>query len=220
LNSIKDAELSLENARISLQELFKSPDQSKILQARNNITQSTESLAVSEKELVNLKVSQENARTKASQDTENARKDLETARANLEILVREKDQNLGNTVSTKNTTIRNVEDSFRTYLIEMDRINTDADYILGVTDQNARKNDDFEIYLSARNPQFRNEASTLLIQSILNINALRDVVANYDFSGDRSTIIDILEQFLAGYEGIFQMTDALYRVAENSIESV
>jgi F0F1-type ATP synthase membrane subunit b/b' len=130
LNSIKDAELSLANARISLQELFKSPDESRTLQAKNNITQSTESLAVSEKELENLKVSQENARTKASQDIENARKDLETAKKNLEILVREKEQSLGNTVSTKNTTIKNTEDSFKTYLLEIEKMNTDADYIL------------------------------------------------------------------------------------------
>jgi hypothetical protein len=37
--------------------------------------------------------------------------------------------------------------------------------------------------------------------------------------GDRDTIIDILKQILNAYDDAYKMTDALYRTAENSVES-
>jgi predicted S18 family serine protease len=100
------------------------------LSSQNSITNAENSLATAQKELENLKISQENAKNKALQDLDNSKKDLDTAKINLEILKKEKDQSFGNTLSSKNTTIKNTEDSFKSYLLEIEKINTDADYVL------------------------------------------------------------------------------------------
>jgi ATP-dependent protease HslVU (ClpYQ) ATPase subunit len=55
---------------------------------------------------------------------------LELAKKDLEILIKEKNQSLSNTTSSKTTTIKNTEDSFKTYIAEIDKIITEADYVL------------------------------------------------------------------------------------------
>jgi hypothetical protein len=51
------------------------------------------------------------------------------------------------------------------------------------------------------------------------LNTLKTVVNDYDYSGNRDVIIGILNQFSNAYNDIYDMTDALYRTAEYSVES-
>ncbi|MDR1944860.1 MAG: hypothetical protein LBQ59_01930 [Candidatus Peribacteria bacterium] len=83
---------------------------------------------------------------------------------------------------------------------------------------NKNRNDDYEIYLSAKDSNYKNEATILLNQSILNLNSLKTAIDNYDYSGNRDEIVQILQQFYDEYDLVYKMSDALYNAGEYSIE--
>lgn len=225
-NNIRDAQISLENARISLDQLYKWPDDSQIMSSKNAITNAENALSTAEKELENLKINQKNTIDKQLEDIQNSKKELESskstlelAKRDLEILIQEKWQNLDNTLSNKNTTIKNTEDSFKTYIVEIERLILEADYILWVSEENSTKNDSFEIYLWAKNSAYKSKASSLLLNLIAEFDVLEKKVNAYDYSWDIDEIILILKDFEKIYNDLYEMEDALFRTWENSIVS-
>lgn len=239
VNNIKNAELTLQNAEISLQELYKWPDESNILQAKNTITKAEEWVLISQEQLEILKINQENTKNKALEDIENLRKDwdnskadleamkkdLETAKNNLEIsqkelelLQKNQNQTFNSTIFNQETTIKNIENTLKDYLAEVDTINTEADYILWVSETNVKKNDDFEIYLWAKNTNYKSQASSFLNQSLQNYKDLKKLVNSYDYSWNKDDLIEILDKVLNTYNWLYQMTDTLYYTIENSVE--
>lgn len=226
MNNIKDAQISLDNARLSLTQLYELPDESKIQQSKNSISQAQNTLDTAKKELENLKVSQENTKQKQLDDIENLKKELESSKKSLSIalielenLKKEKNQSLDNTISNKNTTIKTTEDSFKTYINEIDKIITETDYILWVTEKNSKMNDSYEIYLWAKNSSLKSEANIALSKSISLFDDLKILVNNYDYSWNKERMISILGEVSSMYESIYDLTDLLYLVGENSVES-
>ena len=160
------------------------------------------------------------------EDIDNSKKELasseaslELAKKDLDILIKEKGQNLNNVVSNKNTTIKNAEDSFKSYLVEVEKAMLEADYILWITEKNSHLNDTYEIYLWAKNSSYKSKASNELSNLIWKFNTLSDKVNSYDYSWDRDKIISLLNEFQSLYDDLYNTEDALFRTWENSISS-
>lgn len=226
LNTIKDAQISLDNAKISLSQLYDTPDESKIMSSKNSITNAENSLNSVTKELENLKISQENAIKKQSEDIENSKKELQSsknslslAKTELENLIKEKQESLDNTISNKSTTIKNIEDSFKTYLIEIEKMILEADYILWVTDKNASLNDYYEIYLWANNSSYKLKASNLLLNNFSSFYDIQKQLNSYDYSWEKEKIIELSNSFKNIYNEIYDMEESLFKTAENSVVS-
>ena len=67
-DDIESAKLSLQNAQISMTQLYDDEDESKIMSAQNSITNATTSLNIAKKELENLLISQASSLTEKQND--------------------------------------------------------------------------------------------------------------------------------------------------------
>ncbi len=226
-DSIEEAKISLENAKISLKQLYEVVDESKIIQAKNSITTSDNSLKNSKVEFENLKVIQKNSLDKMLEDIETSKKalkqsksSLELLKSELEILKKEKENSLDNTNINKGTTITNIEESFRTNLVEIEKIIEESDYIMWVSTDNKNKNDDFENYLWAKNTSIKNTAETNLRESINLNTALKISLNNYEYTWNKEDIELLLKDYLVIFNKLYETTDTIYKTVENSILSV
>lgn len=226
-DSIDEALISLDNAKISYEQLFDEADKTQILQAQNSITTAENNYIIAKKELENLKNTQANSIENLEKNIETAKKELESAvssmelaKKELETTKKEQSNSLNNTVSNKSTTVQNIEDSFSTNLTEIEKIIEQSDYIMWVTNENKEKNDSFEDFLWAKNGTIKNEAVSSLLESITLYKKLKQDVASYNYNWDNEAIKTLLKQFSATYQKLATTTDLIYKTLENSVESV
>lgn len=225
-DTIEEAKISLENSEISLEQLYEGPDETNILQSKNSITSAENSLELAKIEFENLKVTQKNSLDKLLENIETSKKELESsnsslelAKSDLEILKKEKDNSLSNTNTSKSTTITNIEDNFKNYLLDLESIIEESDYIMWFTQENKDKNDDFENYLWIEDWVSKSNAKTNLLKLISSYSEIEKKVNLYDESWDREKIIIILNSFIEIYTLAYNTSDFIYKTADASIVS-
>lgn len=211
-NSVKQAKLSLEDAKITLQQLYDSPDESQILQSKKIIESTKNSIEIAKEELQILSQTQTNSLNSQENEIENARKELE-------LTIKEQENSLSNTTSNKSTTIKQIENSFTSDLTSISKIIEQLDYILWVTDTNKSKNDNYEMYLWAKNSTYKTQSESSLIKSISSYNWLKILVDSYDYSWDAIKIQGILTEYKKVYDFLENSTDLTYKTLENTISS-
>lgn len=230
-NSVSQAQINLDNAKITLQELYKAVDESKILQAKNTIKSTEDSIEIVTKQLENLKVTQSNDIYNQEKNIETSKKDLENLKTNLEtaktdLETAEKDlsytqksqeNSLSNTESNKSTSIKQIEASFSRELTSISKMIEQMDYILWVTESNKHKNDDYEMYLSAKDTTYKTQAENALLSAISSYKNLSEIINTYDNSWDISKLKSILTSIQNTYKILVNATDLTYKVLENSI---
>jgi len=226
-DSIEDAKISLENSQINLKQLYEKADESKILQARNSITNNQNSLDLAKKELENLKITQDNSLEKLLENIETSKKELENSKSSLDLvkkeletLKKEKQNSLDNTSSNKSTTIQNIEDDFKISLVEIDKIIEESDYIMWVTKANKKKNDDYDDYLWTKDSVIKSKAKKSLLNSISLRYNLKNSLEKYDYSWDKTKILILLEEYLKVFDSLYNTTDLIYQTLENSIVNI
>ncbi len=225
-DSIDEAEINLENANLSYDQLFDDPDESQILQAKNSITTAENSYLIAQKELENLKTTQSNSINQLEKQIETSKKELDSSKVTLELTKKElettkKEQlnSLGNTVSNKSTTIQNIEDSFKTNLTEIEKIIEQSDYIMWVTPENEAKNDKYESFLWAKNAEIKSKATYTLSESISLYTKLKTDLNKYNYDWNIESIKVLLKEFTTTYQKLAEATDYIYKTLDNSIES-
>lgn len=233
LNSVTEAEINLENAKIALDELYEPADQSKILQSQNSIQNSKNSIAIAKKELETLVTTQANTIEDTKNDIINLKKDLETSKnslelskndlelskKNLELTQKQQTNSLSNTTSNKLNTITQVENNFASDLTSISKIIEQVDYILWVTDANKTKNDSYEVYLWAKNVTYKSQAETALYSSIWAFELLSKSVKEYEKNWNIDKIKELLWEFKNIYSILETTTDFTYKTLENSVVS-
>lgn len=225
-SSIKESELNLENAKLSLRQLYEWPDESQILQSKNTILTAENNLTISQKELENLKRNNLNSLSDTEKNIEFAEKELsiliswyEITKSELETLKKEQLSNLNSSVANKGTTIIDIEDGFRSSIAQIWEIILEADYILGISDENEEKNDSFEMFLWAKKSSIKTTAEFSLWATIDSYEAIEKKYAIYDNSWERQKLLSLLTGFLSVYNQLYTSIDSLYETLENSIPS-
>ncbi len=225
-SSIKESELNLENAKLSLRQLYEWPDESQILQSKNTILTAENNLTISQKELENLKRNNLNSLSDTEKNIEFAEKELsiliswyEITKSELETLKKEQLSNLNSSVANKGTTIIDIEDGFRSSIAQIWEIILEADYILGISDENEEKNDSFEMFLWAKKSSVKTTAEFSLWATIDSYEAIQKKYATYDNSWERQKLLSLLTGFLSVYNQLYTSIDSLYETLENSIPS-
>lgn len=211
--NIEDAKLNLENAKISLKQLYESADDSKIKQAKNNISVLESNYNIGLQELKNLKISQQNSISKLQSDIDTQKKELENTK-------KEKDNLLNTKVSSKNTTITNIEDSFKNYLLDIDNAIESSDEILWVSTKREKNNDNYENYLWAKNTALKSTSEKQLLNSITLYNNLIKDVDKYSYKWDSDEIKLLLNKYLKLFNSLYETTNNLYKTLDNSVVSV
>lgn len=246
-NSVKQAELSLEDAKIALTQLYDTADESQILQSKKTIESTQNSIDIAKQELETLKQTQTNTLSSLQKDIDNAKSDLEIskkslevskkeletsktslelskndlelAKKELELTIQEQENSLSNTTSNKSTTIKQIENSFVSDLTSISKIIEQLDYILWVTEANKNKNDGYETFLWAKNSVYKTEAESALSKSISEYIILKNVVYSYGYTWDINEIKNILKEFKNVYNSLEDSTDLTYKTLENTIGS-
>ncbi len=226
-DSIETARISLTNANLDYQELYEDKDESDLTSAKNSIIQSENAYKIAQKELENLKISQNNKIEQSLQNIQNLQTDissdevnLEIAEKNLEIFIKQNSQSLNNSQSSKSTTILNMENDFLSYLWDIKIIIDQADQILWITDKNKDLNDDYDQYLSAKNTGLKYDAKQSLRENLQELETLKVLINNYDYSWEKEKISEILTNILNIYSHSYETLDSLYEAVDSSIVSV
>lgn len=232
-NSVKEAQINLDNANIALKQLYEWADESQIKQSQNSISNTKKSIEIAKEELENLKISQANSIESLEKNIENSQKDLASSEKSLELLKKdlelayseveitksEQSNTLSNTVSNRNTTLKQIEDSFSTELTNISKIIEQMDYILWVTKQNETKNDDFEKYLWTLNTSYKTNAESSLLSSITAYENLDKEIDAYSYDQNIDSLKEILTSISWVYKILEKATDYTYKTIEASVAS-
>lgn len=224
-DAIEEAKISLENSKLSLSDLYDDVDESKKIQAENNIITAQKNLEIANTELVNLKTSQENSLNKLQDGITISEKELLTAKSNLtisenelELLKKEKEDSYNNTISNKDNTIIQLENWLSSELSNISKTLEQVDYILWVTKENENKNDYYDLYLWAKLAWVKDSAKTSFWKSLSYFNALEKKINNYK-TGDITELQSIFDNLLILYKELENTTDLTYNTLEASVEA-
>ncbi|MDD5769726.1 MAG: efflux RND transporter periplasmic adaptor subunit [Candidatus Gracilibacteria bacterium] len=225
-SSVKQAQINLDNAKLSLKQLYKATDESQILQAQNTISNGEKNLEIAKISLENLKTTQANSLKDLNDNIDNAKKELENLKTSLssqqtdlETTKTQLNTNLSNTLSNKSNTISQIETSFLTEKTNISNIIEQIDLVLGYTTKNKNTNDSYEIYLGAKNTSLKTQAENYLGQSISAYNDLLIKINSYDNSGDSDKLKIILSSILDTYKILEKAANYTYQTIDNSISS-
>lgn len=130
------------------------------------------------------------------------------------------------TLSNQETTLKTTHLDIQNYIIEWEKIINQLDEIFWVTTSYKNYNDEFEIYLWAKNSSYKNETENLILQSYNELGKVKDYYTSslytwLDYSSNKSeeTLIDALNVLKDLYEIIYDATNNGYKALENSVSS-
>ena len=165
-NSIRQAEISLENSRLSLQSLLKGDAEVSILKSKNSIASLESQIASAEKNLEISKKNRDNSFAEwnreissAEQEVQDKMRSLETAQQNLENAKTFEDQDLETAANDRTKIIENTRAALKSALVDADTILAKIDGILGVEENTKRDNDSYEYYLGFYTPETKTLAT-------------------------------------------------------------
>jgi len=156
-NTIKQAQVSLDNSRIQLSQKL-SPAQKDILKSTNDVTSARSNYETAKNDLEELRKQQENDVLSAQSSIAASKKtlaskelELTNSQNELNIVKTQQSKGITDTDVESNTTISNAYFTAKKYLNDGDNYLESIDEIFGITDENKALNDYYESYLSAKN---------------------------------------------------------------------
>jgi multidrug efflux pump subunit AcrA (membrane-fusion protein) len=172
LNDVKQSEVSLNNAQVRLAQTVKGATEKDLLSATNTITSGKSRITTLENDRVNIvrdqankKADFENQIVLKQNEIKNNKNDVTSKQAQLEnakneLATLEKSENKGLTddaVQIAKTLDSALIDA-KKQMIDAEASLYNADEILGISDVNRTKNDNYEVYLSANDSTLKSRA--------------------------------------------------------------
>ncbi len=129
-------------------------------------------------------------------------------------------------LSDRETVLRTAHLDIQNYIIEWEKIINQLDTIFGVSNSYRHYNDNYEIYLWAKNSSYKNETEQLILLSYSNLWQLKDYYTsslyswlNYSSWNIEWLLIDSLNLVQNLYKTIYEATNNAYKTLENSVSS-
>lgn len=226
-NNVKQAKINLENSKISLKSLYEDVDASKILQSQNSIEITQKSIDVAKKELENMYNNKSITINDLSNNLNNLNKELNNlndslsqAQSDLNLTQKSNENSLNITKENQINTINQIQNDFLNNLTQISQIIEKQDIMLGVTDTNKKLNDEYEIFLWAKNMWNKNESITKLSTLISEFDVFQNKIKNLDNS--TLTIDDnikIIQEFIKFYDSLINFLDLSYQTVIDSVET-
>jgi len=195
INNITQAEISLQNAQLSLNEVLNGNSDSQILQAENNLEQSKLKLEVAKQEYQNLLTEKKN-------------------------FIANQTNSISGSVSNYDSSLANMKIELQNIISEWKKTLITLDSIFGVTNAYKTANDEFEIYLSAKNTSYKLETKSNISKSYSSLESLAnyfDNNLNNWLSEDALSIWFTMAKNT--FEIIYDATDSAYSALEKSVSS-
>lgn len=237
-NSISTAQITVDNAQLSIAQLYEWADESKILQSKNSILETKQDIIIAEKELENLKVEQANSIADIEQNllttqselsileetqeksTLQTLENIEKSKTDLELLKKEKEDSLWNSEVSKSATLQKIEDDFKVSLIDIQNAIEKIDLIFWVTKENENVDDKYKNYLWAKNSSAKSATKQSLQQTILLADTLEQDIQAYNYLWDIDELKIILNDIVTTYNELYKSADYGYAAADWSISSL
>lgn len=178
---------------------------------RDNTYASTEEqLKIVQTQLNNIQTQVKNTKQSSNSSLDLAEKSLENAKLNLENFEKNYTETMKMLDTKKNNLIKNINSTISSSLVNIDSALTYADTILWITNWNKNLNDSYEIYLSAKNTTYKNNAEYYFLKA----KSLYDSV----YSSNKSDI-EKLDDLYELVNNTVSLYENLVKVWENSIVS-
>lgn len=226
-NNVKQAKINLENSKISLNSLYEDVDASKILQSQNSIEITQKSIDVAKKELENMYNNKSITINDLSNNLNNLNKELNNlndslsqAQSDLDLTQKSNENSLNITKENQINTINQIQNDFLNNLTQISQIIEKQDIMLWVSDTNKKLNDEYEIFLWAKNMWNKNESITKLSTLISEFDVFQNKIKNLDNS--TLTIDDnikIIQEFIKFYDSLINFLDLSYQTVIDSVET-
>ncbi|EKD66279.1 MAG: efflux transporter, RND family, MFP subunit [uncultured bacterium (gcode 4)] len=204
LNALNYTELSikndLESARVQL-------ENAKVTKTNTYLT-TAKQLEIAQGQLTNIKTNRSNTEITTWESLKNATLLVKNAQTNLDNFEKNSEENL-------NSIYENLKVGMSSALVNLDASVTQADIILGVTDKNKYINDNYEMYLGAKNSSLKTSAE----------NIFREVKNSYDkllsenYSLSKSSIENKTNDILNILAKNITLYEQLVNILNNSITS-
>ncbi len=194
---LDSAKVQLENAKNTRDNTYTSTDQQlKIVQTQlDNIKTQVKNTNNSSVTLLDL----------AQKSYENAKLSLTNFETNTSETLKWFDIKLKSLQDKKNGLSDTIDSTITSSLASIESSLTYADTILWVTDNNKNLNDSYEIYLSAKNTNFKTEAETLLSSNLISIKDIKN--SNEDVATKFTHIQKLAQKVILLYEKMVLVWD-------------
>lgn len=222
--SIAQSELSLQNSRLKLAETKKGADESTLIKSRSDVETNESKLnnAVAERE--NLVLSQEDSivniddqiRTKSGEIVAKARS-IELEKQNLAVLEGQTTKEDADLATKRSNLINTNLDTLRKYLSDARNELYDIDVVFGITIENLRRNDDYETYISAKNPAYRNRVETSYGSVKSQLDTLENTINSIIPSSD--TALDSVRTALVQAKTVHASLASMEEAASDAMKS-
>ncbi len=223
---IQQSQISLDNAKIKLKQLYDSVDNSQLLSSLKSIEDTKNNISIANKQLESLKKEQINSLNEIENNQITSEKDLEAsnislnnALKDLEITKSSQSGSFSDTTVNINSSIVKSEESIKNYITDIEKNLEETDYLFWITEANKDKNNSFEDYLSADDVSFRSNAKDLYIANNTALVNLKVKIDKHTY-WKLDELIIIYNDLIAINKNLYSMSDNTYSALENSIENV
>lgn len=192
---LESAKVQLENAKSTRDNTYASTD---------------EQLKIVQTQLNNIQTQVKNTKQSSNSSLDLAQKSLENAKLNLDNFEKNYTETMQMLDTKKSNLVTNINSTISSSLVSIDSALTYADTILWVTNWNKNLNDSYEIYLSAKNTTYKNNAEYDFVKA----KSLYDSV----YSSNKSDI-EKLDNLYELVNNTVSLYENLVKVWENSIVS-
>lgn len=227
LNAIKQASVSLSNAKIKLAQTTKWPEQKDVIKAQNDIDTTTNSLNVAKDTYRNLLSDRDNKLSDLQKQIDlkneeliNKTNDLQIAKNDLDTLIKQEWINVSNFTTDNSKTLDTAFSDARKYNIDAENLLIIVDEIFWISDANRSKNDAFEVYLSAKNNAYKNNTESqwmatnlLLAENKAKFNAIDPVKLT------KENVTDLFNSISKTYGSLIILSKSASDAVQSSISS-
>ena len=161
-----------------------------------------------------------------------AENNLEQSKLKLDIAQQEyedllEDFNGSWSLNDKETTYKTTALDIKDYIAQGERMLISLDKLFGVTTTYAKENDDFEIYLSAKNTAYKSTTNSLISLSYKHLNDLKakyavlsgDLASASSWSNARNNLLILLDLSKTLYDTLYNAHENAFNALENSISN-
>ena len=227
-NEIRQAEISLENSRLSLQELLKGNTETQILKAKNSLSETKQKIDVAKKNLVIIKKDEKSTLEELQNEIDMAKKEVSDKEKSLKTAQKD----LENTEIFETETIKTSSNSYQASIdeaflnikdaiIAADNILVDLDEVLGIEENTKYLNDSFKDNLGALNIYTKQQAEESYLSSQ---KKLQDLEKSYNELQQKENVvinetIHLLKLTVEMFQIVITATDNTYLMLQNSVTS-
>jgi len=224
-NEIRQAEISLQNSRLSLQELLKGNTKAEILRAQNSVIDTQKKIDIAEKNLAVIKKDEQNTLQEleneivmAEKDVTDKKQSLKTAQSELENTKIFEDENIKTSSNSYNSSVDDALLETKDALLEGDNILVELDNILCMEENTEHNNDSFESYLGASSLNSKQKAESAYIAARTKRKDLQTLYQSLQNTEEIKTdeAINLLSKAEAMMQDMITASDNTYFMLQNT----